>query len=176
MDDARHWYAVDRDLTSREDAEAVCAAVVEVLRPVLRRARVDAVSDHAERMPPPVASAEAALRALARRQRPREREPVTTVEVTPADPEWAAFERYAAWSIDVDLLAEDERGVASFHDCGLSVTAALTAAEALRLRERLRPWAPLTPLSDVHGRRRQQKRDRRNRRLASGWLAVRRKR
>lgn len=166
---------MDRELTSREDAEVVCAAVVDVLRPVIRLARVDAVSDHTDLMPPAVASGEAALRALGRQQRPRGRDPVMAVEVAPADPEWAAVERYAAWSIHVDLLAEDERVVASLHDCGWSVSAALTDAEAVLLRERLLPWAPLTPLNTVHERQREQKRDRRRHRLGALWPWVRRR-
>jgi len=169
VDEQRRWFAVDRDLASREDAEAVCRAVVDVLRPVLRRARVDAVSDYSDEMPAPVAEAEVALRALARRQRPRDRDPVTAVEVTPADPEWAAFELYAAWSIDVDLLAEDEQEVGSLHDCGWSVTAALTDAEAVLMRERVGTTALVTLLAEVHERRRQQKRDRRKQSLAALW-------
>jgi hypothetical protein len=167
VDEKRRWYAVDRDLASREDAEAACGAVIDVLRPVLRRARVDVVSDHAERMPPDVAAAEAALRALARRQHPGSRGPLMAVDITPGDPEWSAFQRYAAWSIHVDLLAGGEHEVASLHDCGWSVTAALTEAEAKHLRERLQPTAPLTLLTEVHERRRQQKQDRRRQRLAA---------
>ena len=174
MDEERHWYAVDRELISREDAEAVCAAVVDVLRPVLRLARVDAVSDHTGLMPPSVASGEAALRALGRQQRPRDRDPVMAVEVTLVDPEWAAFERYAPWSINVDLLAEGEQQVASLHDCGGSMTAALTDAEAVLLRELLLPRAPLTPLVEVHERRRQEKRVRRKQSLAALLRQVRR--
>jgi len=169
VDEQRRWFAVDRDLTNRNDAEAVCAAVVEVLRPVLRRVRVDAVSDYADEMPPSVAEAEAVLRALARRQRPHDRDPVTAVEVTPADAEWAAMERYAAWSIDVDLLGEDEQGVGSLHDCGWSVTAALTDNEVALLRERVGAKAPVTLLAAVHERRRQQKREQRKARLGSVW-------
>jgi hypothetical protein len=175
VDEERQWYAVDRELTTREDAEAVCAAVLDVLRAVLRCARVDVMSDHTDQMPLSVAAAESALRAQGWQQRPRDSDPVMAVEVTPADREWAALERYAAWSINVDLLAEDEHEVATLHDCGWSVTAALTDTEAEVLRKRLQPTAPLVALNEVIERRRKQKRDRRKQRLASLWPPLRRR-
>ncbi|MDP1804471.1 MAG: hypothetical protein Q8K72_04840, partial [Acidimicrobiales bacterium] len=60
--DERATYVVDKEITARDEANGACAAVLEVLRPALRFAVVDAYSDYNDQMPPDVAEAERWLR------------------------------------------------------------------------------------------------------------------
>jgi hypothetical protein len=53
------------------------------------------------------------------------------IELDPADARsWDTLRTYASWSINVELVADAHRQIASLHDCGYSVTAELTPAEA----------------------------------------------
>jgi hypothetical protein len=61
------------------------------------------------------------------------------------------------------------RGLATFHDCGYSVVAALNDDEVAALRARLAPIAPVNLLSDIHHRRRLEKRAARRSRVRA-WL------
>lgn len=60
----RQDYVVDKLVTDRVEAEMVCAAVLDVLRPILRMVRIDAISDFPREMPLPVQQAEGTLRAV----------------------------------------------------------------------------------------------------------------
>lgn len=80
------------------------------------------------------------------------------LQVNTDDPEWSAVENYAAWSINADLAGPNGENLATFHDCGYSVVAALTGEEVASLRTRLGPIAPVSLLRDLHDRRRSEKR------------------
>ncbi len=73
---------------------------------------------------------------------------------------WAIVRRYAAWSIHVELYGEGTAPLAELHDCGYSVTADLTPAEATTLGSRLAGVSGLIPLQQLHERRRQERRQR----------------
>lgn len=96
------------------------------------------------------------------------------LRVAADDAAWSAVEVYAAWSINVDLFDAEERNIATLHDCGYSVTAELTDAEANGLRARL-VGTPVTLLSVIHEQRRVEKREARRRRWG-GWLPAGRRR
>lgn len=61
----RQEYAIGDAVTDRREAAAVCTAVLEVLRPMIRIAHVDVYSDYDDQMPEAVRRAEAQLAALA---------------------------------------------------------------------------------------------------------------
>jgi len=160
---------VDKDISDRGEAEDVCAAVIDVLRPVMQTAWVDVVSDFTDVMPEPVRQAEAVLRAAGERQCPSRRDPVMAVEVAREDAEWTAVETYAAWSINLELFDGDGADLATLHDCGYWASAEMTDDEAGELRSRLGPTLPLALLAELQARRRAEKQARRRQRLRS-WL------
>ena len=161
----RQCYAVDKFVIDRVEAELVCGAVIDVLRPILRMVQIDAISDFRSEMPAHVQQAEATLRRLGLGQRPPRGDPNMAIDVSTGDVEWPAAELYAPWSINVDLLGERESVLGTLHDCGLAVTAELTVNEAAALRRRLEAVAPVTLLAELHARRRAAKRQRRRRLL-----------
>ncbi|MBO1753190.1 hypothetical protein J4G33_15390 [Actinotalea sp. BY-33] len=165
----RRDYAIDKAVTDRAEAEAVCAAVIDVLRPVIRSARIDVFTDSPEKMPDDVRRAEAHLAAAGRDRKRRGSDGRMGLVVRRGDPEWSAVESYAAWSINAELTGADDQDLATFHDCGYSVVAALTDDEVAALRLRLAPIAPVNLLSDIHDRRRSEKRAVRHSR-ARAWL------
>ncbi|WP_298457643.1 hypothetical protein [uncultured Cellulomonas sp.] len=165
----RRKYAIDKAVTDRAEAEAVCAAVMEVLRPVIRSAQIDVFTDHPEHMQEDVRRAEAQLVAEAERRKKRGSDGRLGLVVSTGDLEWSAVESYAGWSINVDLTGADGEDLATFHDCGYSVVAELTDDEAVVLRARLAAIAPVNLLSDIHGRGRTEKRTARRSRLRA-WL------
>lgn len=55
----RTTFVVDKDITSRADAARVCGAILDLLRPHLRSATIDAYSDFEDQLPEDVATAEA---------------------------------------------------------------------------------------------------------------------
>ena len=122
---------------------AVCAAVIEVLRPVIRSAQVDVITDFPEQMPEDVRRAEAELAAVAEDRERRGRGGRMGLVVNTGDPEWSAVASYAGWSIDANLTGADGEDLATFHDCGHSVVAALTEDEVVELRTSLAPIAPV---------------------------------
>lgn len=163
----RREYAVDKAVMDRGEAEAVCAVVIEVLRPVVRSAQIDVFTDFPDQMPVNVRRAEAQLVAAAKGRKRRGPDGRMALLVNTDDPEWSAVETYAAWSINADLDGPNGEDLATFHDCGYSVVAALTDEEVASLRARLEPIAPVSLLSDVHDRRRAEKRAARCARLST---------
>jgi hypothetical protein len=70
-------------------------------------------------------------------------DPGMGIELDPADaPSWDVLRTYAPWSINVDLVADADRMIAWLHDCGCSVTAELTADEAVQVTRQLADIAP----------------------------------
>ncbi len=162
---SRRTFVLDKDVTDRSEAEAACAAVFEVLGPVLRAVSIDLISDHTARMPPAIREAEAVLRDLANGRTGTSRDPRMGVEVSAEQQEWSAAQAYAPWSINVDLLGEDQTDLGTLHDCGYSIAVELLDAEAEHLRERLREVAPVRLLSDIEQERKAERRQRRRQAL-----------
>lgn len=166
----RQTYAIEKDIVDRDEAGSVCAMVIEVLRPVLHLALVDAVSDYPDRMPDAVRRAETVLREVGARQDARGRDAVMAIEVAATDPEWEAVEAYAAWSINVDLIGAEDIRLGTLHDCGVSITADLTDSEAAELRARL-PQVPLVLLAELK-QARINERNARRRRWLTRWFST----
>ena len=151
--DERTTYVVDKEITARDEANRACAAVLDVLRPALRFAIVDAYSDYNDQMPPDVAEAERWLR-----QRGSDRhsgDPGMAVEVPVSDDGWEVLCRYAPWSIHVELFGDGRSPVGTFDDCGFTITADLNDSEATALVSRLEGISGLIPLHDLRERKRQ---------------------
>ena len=97
--DERTKYVVEKEITTRDEAAKACAAVLEVLRPALRFAAIDAYSDYNDQMPPDVAEAGKWLRQ--RGSDRRSGDPGMAVEVPVSDDGWEVLCRYVPWSIHV---------------------------------------------------------------------------
>lgn len=161
----RDVYAIDKHVTDRGEAAAICAAVLDVLRPLLGTAEVDVYSDYREQMPEPVKEAERRLTAAGvRRPKPPPDDRMGVV-VSVGDPEWPDIETYASWSIDVDIKGADGEWLADFCDSGYSVVVALDSGSAEALRARIDSIAPVLLLSEIHLRRRRERKERRRRTL-----------
>jgi hypothetical protein len=126
---AREVYVVD--IVDRGEAVRVCSAVLDLVRPHAALAVVDGYSDYRDRLPPEVQRAQDWLHARGRRRGTGD--PGMGVELDPQDAEdWRQLRVYAAWSIHVEVQGEGDHGdeLAVLHDCGSSITVALTACEA----------------------------------------------
>lgn len=160
----RQTYVVDDDGLDRTQAEAVSAAVLEVLTPALFSATIDAVSDYDSVMPARVRDAERELRSKARQERPRRCDPITaTIRVS--DPLWPAVETYGAWSIAVELVGRQGSSLGSFADSLAAVTLQLTSTEAAALRRRIVGIAPVVLLEVALRQQREERRAQLRRRL-----------
>lgn len=167
--DDRTAYVVEEDIVDRERAVLACTAVLEVLRPAMRSAIIDAYSDDAD-MPSAARDAEMQLRDHGARQPGRD--PAMGVEVELDDAGWRSLLAYAPWSINVELIGIDGSQLGTLHDCGRSISAELTEEEAGILRRRLAGISSVVPLRDQRELLRQQRRDSRRTR----WSARRRRR
>ncbi len=157
--DERMEYVVEKEITDRDDAATACVAVLEVLRPVLRVALIDAFSDYENQMPLDVKEAQRWLRQQGARQ--HRDDPGMSVEVDVVDAgHWETLCRYASWSIHVELYGDRDAPLATLHDCGQSVTADLTPTEATTLTSRLAGMSALIPLHQLREQRRQARRQR----------------
>lgn len=157
--DERTAYVIEKEITDRDDATTACVAILEVLRPVLRVALVDAYTDYENQMPPDVAEAQRWLRQQGSKQ--HRGDAGMNVEVGVVDAHhWANLCRYAPWSIHVELYGEGHAPLATLHDCGYSVTAHLTPAEATDLGGRLAGMCALTLVHELRDRRREARRQR----------------
>lgn len=145
---------MDEQLTDRGQADAACAVVLEVLRPVIVAAHVDVHTDYSSEMPDAVRRAEDQLAAVGQRRRKRFGDNRMDVVVTRRDPEWLAVETYASWSINVELEGVDGQHLGTFHDCGYSIVADLDDDEVDAVRTRLSGVAPVVPLAEIRARRR----------------------
>jgi hypothetical protein len=138
-------YVVDKDIVDRAEATLACQTVLDVLRPRLLRVWIDAYSDYRDELPPEVAQAQRWLRDVGRAR--GHGDPGMGIELDPADDSsWDVLRTYASWSINVDLLTDGNRQIAQLHDCGYSVTAELTADEAVKVARKLADIAPVVPL------------------------------
>jgi len=144
--DDRTTYVVE-EITTRDEAAKACAAVLEVLRPALRFAAIDAYSDYNDEMPPDVAEAGRWLRQ--RGSDRRSGDPGMAVEVPVSDDGWEGLCRYAPWSIHVELYGEGPSRIGTLHDCGYSITADLNPAEASALAGGLEGISGLIPLQEL---------------------------
>jgi len=146
--DGRRWYALDVPVLDRDRAILACAAVLDLLRPVLASVDVDAYSDFRDSLPAEVEAAQGLLRG---RAKPRSRwgwwgeDSWMALPVDPQDEEqWGALRTYAAWSIHVALYGTNSgEDLGCLHDCGSSISAALTDQEAADLAAALSAVGPL---------------------------------
>lgn len=166
-------YLVDKDIVDRGEAEIACRAVLDLLRPSLTHAKIDAFSDFREQMPKQARRAE---EWLLRHDRTAGKGGGMACRVdTDNDEHWAMLRTYAPWSINVDLYRKEvaERPIANLHDCGYSISAELTGGQADRLTSDLGRIAPLI-LEDAYlARRRARKAAARAERWARrrAWIA-----
>ncbi len=87
--------------------------------------------------------------------------PGMSVEVDVLDAgNWEILCRYAPWSIHVELYGDRDEPLATLHDCGYSVTADLTPAEATAISSRLAGMSDLIPLHQLREQRRQARKQR----------------
>jgi hypothetical protein len=130
---------------SNVDLAAVCAAVYDVVADRIAVARIDAFSDFHERMPEDIQIVEAWLRELSARQTPRGTG--IGVEIRPTDsPGWDFLRAYTPWSIHAEVFDAAMKNVVTFHDCGYSIIASLSDAEARDLRASLPAGQEIEPL------------------------------
>ena len=155
------WYVVSQDILDRGLAEQACLAVLDAVRPRAARVHVDAYSDYRDSLTPQAQAAQDELRARGAVGLRRRGDPGMGVELDPASaPDWDLLQTYAPWSIHVEL--DSAAGtLAVLHDCGSSVGAALTQAEADQLSRSLAGGLRLETLDQL---RKRQKADRRQRR------------
>lgn len=154
----RTTFVVDKHITSRAEAARVCDAVLDLLRPHLRSVTIDAYSDYHDQLPEDVVTAEARLKDLGGQRGGSDRGMGIDLDPSRED-HWRILRTYAAWSINVDLFGEHGRELGCLHDCGYSVVAELTSAEAGTLSDQLSGVAPLLPLTAVGVRRRAERDD-----------------
>lgn len=103
---AREFYVVDKDILDRDEAAFVSAVVLDVLGEDAAGAWVDAYSDFDDEMPEAVKAVQVALMELGARQ--HRRDPGMGIELDLSNPVHARLlERFAPWSINVDLLGPD---------------------------------------------------------------------
>lgn len=169
--DERVGYAVEKDIVDRQEAIIACREVLNLLRPHLDTATVDAYSDYRDELPPDAAEAERWLRERGRTL--GRSDEGMGIDLDLADGKhWEVLNAYAPWSINVDLFGAGGRDLGGLYDCGLGIVAALTAAEAAILGDRLAPISPVLPLSEYHARQRAEDEARRAERRARRrqWL------
>ncbi|HEV2886153.1 MAG TPA: hypothetical protein VGX49_04520 [Jatrophihabitans sp.] len=156
------WYVVSEDVTDRELAERACLAVLDVVRARTRRITVDAYSDYRDSLSARAQAPQDELRARGQLSTGRNRgDPGMGVELDPSRPaDWDLVRAYAAWSIHVELDSA-ESTLATLHDCGHSIGAELTEAEADQLAHLLAGVLRVEPLEEW---RKRDKADRRGRR------------
>lgn len=98
---------------------------LDVLRPVLREAGLDAYSDFRDSLPPAVEEAQEWLRQRGRRR--GRRDPGMDVRVPVEDEQgWTAVRAYAARSSDAEFFGEPDELLLWLHHGASSVTADLT--------------------------------------------------
>lgn len=107
-------WCVDMDITDRATAERACSAVLTVLGERAASASIDAITDFTDLMPGDVRAARDELMRLGGRdvgvaldlQKARHRQ---------------LLHVFAPWSIQVEVLDDEGRLIANFHDCGHDV-------------------------------------------------------
>ena len=137
------WYVVVEDIRARDLADLACRAVLDVLRPRIAGASVDAFTDFRKVITPQADAAEEELHRISATQRKGKRflrrpSQGMNVELDASDErQWSLLSCYAPWSINVDLY--DGRGVhvGTMHDCGFDISMKLSPDEAAVLTRRL---------------------------------------
>jgi hypothetical protein len=146
-------YVVGNDIVDRGEATLACQAVLDVLRHRAIRVWIDAYSDYTDELPPVVFQAQDWLREKGRGR--GSGDPGMGIELDPSDDRiWDVVRTYASWSIHVELTADADADqvIACLHDCGYSVTADLTADEAVEVSRKLADVVPVVPLHEVRER------------------------
>ena len=103
-------------------------------------------------------------------------DPGMGIKLDPSDDNsWDVVRTYASWSIHVELTADADafQVIACLHDCGYSVTAELSAGEAVEVSRKLADIVPVVPLLEARERdeaewatAREARRTKRNERLS----------
>jgi hypothetical protein len=153
------WYVVPQDITDRGLAQHACLAVLDAVRSKVARVHIDAYSDYRDSLTPQAQAAQDELRARGANR--RRGDPGMGVELDPASAaDWDLLRAYATWSIHVELEGA-EGTLAVLHDCGQSVGAELTHAEADQLNRSLAGGLRVEALDQLRAR---EKADRRRHR------------
>jgi hypothetical protein len=135
-DRSTEWFAVAEHIHDRDLAAHACQSVLDLVKSKAARAVVDAYTDHRKAMPPDASEAEEALWATGKQQHKRDPGMNIEFDLSSADG-WDLLNRYAPWSINVDLYDANDDLIANFHDCAHDVNALLSADEAVRLSDEL---------------------------------------
>lgn len=163
----RMVWGVDPELADHGDAVLACGIILDLVRPRIAAASVDACSDYRDELPAEVEAAQERLREIGRRR--RRGDPGMDVRLDPADEQdWATLRAYAAWSIETDLFDHDDDLIAVFHDSGASIAVWATSQEAAILAEPLTDVARLLSEEALQIQRRARREARRHRPLR--WL------
>jgi hypothetical protein len=142
---AREWYLIAEEIRDRSLAARACESVLDIVKPQAAKAVVDAYTDYRKAMTADVEAAEAALWVMGKQQ--HKRDAGMNIALDLADPEnWDLLTRYAPWSINVDIYDSSAELVATFHDCGYTVSAWLSAGQAARMTDDLEGILHIEPL------------------------------
>lgn len=153
----------------RGQADQVCRAVLNLLRPHIGLIEIDAYTDDDE-LSDPARQAQAWLRGTGSAR--GRGDPGMGIRLDPSDEQhWQALRDYAARSIHVQLWGgRRERELGTLHDCASSVVVALTDPELTHLADTLGDlgsWVSLAQLRAAHRRARRAKWTARRRRWTS---------
>ncbi|WP_459643736.1 hypothetical protein [Kineococcus sp. NUM-3379] len=178
VDGGRVVYVVVEEPATRATAQRVCAAVLDVLRPVAGRVLVEALSDFRLELPDEVRRAQVDIRVPHVRSGPQRS--TSPSELDPAEElHWRPLRVYAGWARAVRVLDPAGRVLGEFADAGSRVTAALTTAEATDVAAAITPLTlePLTPANrarlEVRRRRTRHRRFERARRTRQAMAEAR---
>lgn len=152
----RRFYAVEKDITDRDEAALVCAVVLDVLAADLAAVSIDAYSDYDPEMPDEIRSVQATLKEIGSVQHGRD--PGMGIDLDLSDPMHARLlELFAPWSINVDLLGPRRLDMGCFHDCALGVHFLATPEQAAEITARLITVGPVVSMDELDERRREQR-------------------
>ncbi len=135
-DGSTEWFMVRELIRDRDLAAHACNVVLDLVKFTAARAVVDAYTDHGKVMPSDAEAAEDMLRGRGKLQHKRDPGMNVVLDLSDAK-DWDLLNRYAPWSINVDVYDAGDDLIANLHDCGLSVSARLSADQAARLTDAL---------------------------------------
>lgn len=137
IDDERAaWCVIVEEIRDQALAGRACRAVLDVMRPRIARASIDAFTDSRKVITPEAKAAEdelAHLSSVQRRGQRFMRRPRRGMNVeldASSDHEWLLLARYAPWSINVDLYDDHDNHIGTLHDCAFDITIKLSPDEA----------------------------------------------
>lgn len=153
------FYAVDKDILERDEAALTCAAVLDVLRGDVTAVSIDAYSDYDQEMPDEIKDIQAALKEIGLTQ--HKGDPGMGIGLVLSDPAHAhLLDRFAPWSINVDLLGPQGLDMGGFHDCANSVHFRASPEKAAEIAARLIAVGSVVTMSALDERRRKERRAR----------------